>query len=138
MKFESIKDLKDHIKKRVGEQTRQYIDNVIVPDLVKIFQNRVPIDSEFLKSQIKGKSRKQGNAYAVKLYIQDSKHPNGGINTNLLGLILNVGLREKKNGNIIELKRSKSQPQNPAGSPTEDWWQQAISDCYIYAKAKGL
>lgn len=51
-----------------------------------------------------------------------------------LGTVLELGKYWDKKGQEKMLKRTKSQPRNPAGSLTKNWWKQFIQDAHKYVK----
>ena len=60
----------------------------------------------------------------LEVRIEPTMHSTAKQRSDMLGFILNVGIRP--DGKMI--LRSKAQPKNPEKSPTANWWNQAIDD----------
>ena len=105
-------------------------------DLLRMMQQRVPIDTETLKDNgLKVTVQETANDLVFDCFVDAVTLSYGGrksIKADFLGLILDVGVRQ----NAI-LNRSRSQPANPRGSPTAGWFtQDFVEDVEKYLRRK--
>lgn len=102
---------------------REFADN-FVEDLtqkcLQILKDRVPIDTGALRDDgITGIHYKDGDNFVIDLSVNNLTHPSSStLRMGTLGIILNLS----------DKRRSRSQPENPAGSTTAGWWDEAIDD----------
>lgn len=108
---------------KVLDSVVEHILEKLQPRIVQIFRDRVPIDTHYLQESIQGTLVKNGIDSVLTIRIKESSHPESGINTALLGMILNVGIKKGK-----LLLRTQTQKSNPRKTPTADWWVQAVRD----------
>lgn len=112
-------------QKQVDDLAEKYIEN-LKKQVVKIIKKRVPIDTEELKDEgISAISYKEGKTYVIDVFVNDLPHSGSRLTMKALGLILNVK----------DLRRSRSQASNPAGSTTAGWWLEAVEDIKVLLKA---
>jgi len=103
----------------------------IKPEIIQIFQNRAPVDTGLLKSSIVGEIKKERSGEHVLLIkVKKKSYSSGSTNTRDVALKLEIGLSPY--GKLY--LRSKSQPSNPAKTPTKEWFKQAIADTKKYLR----
>lgn len=126
----------NRIEKKFVNKLNKAIDrlsNGIKKDLFKMIQKRVPIDTETLKDEgITIESYENQNGLTIDVFVNDLQLDYGrqSIKASVLGLILDVGVSRGK-----DLMRTRSQPRNPARTPTQGWFtEDFIKDVELYLK----
>lgn len=103
----------------------------IKKDVIELAKLRVPIDTElFRDTGFTITSTKSGDNYEILLFVNDNTlaYDKSSVRASMLGMILNIGVRGGK-----VLARTRSQPQNSAGSPTQGWFtKDLLNDITLY------
>lgn len=128
----------DRIEKRFTDKLNKAIDRLtkgIKKDLFKLIEKRIPIDTETLKNEgITIENYENQNGIVIDVFVNDLQLDYGrqSIKASVLGMILDIGVRRGR-----DLLRTRSQPKNPARTPTQGWFtEDFLNDVKDYLKKK--
>lgn len=130
-----IDSILNRYKERIFD-LRVKLGEGIERDLRGLIEKRVPIDTETLKKEgITVVSNPNNEGLVIDIFVNNLSLDYGrkSIRAKALGMILDIGLSRQNKA----LKRTQSQPKNPAGSPTEGWFTvDFYNDVQDYLKRK--
>lgn len=100
---------------------REKLAKGISKDIRKMLERRVPIDTRQLQQEgLSVEYRIEGDSIVIDAFVNGLSLDYSGrnqIRADVLGLILDIGVRGRR-----QLRRSRSQPLNPARTPTQGWF----------------
>jgi hypothetical protein len=123
-------DLNSLLSPQIKDLKRKLAEG-ISSDLRKMLMDRVPIDTRTLQQEgLTVEHYERGNEIIIDCFVNglDLTHGRQSIKAEVLGLILNIGIRNGKS-----LLRTQSQPKNPARTQTKGWFSNDfINDVKLY------
>ncbi|HEY9886011.1 MAG TPA: hypothetical protein V6C96_02000 [Vampirovibrionales bacterium] len=105
------------------QKGRERLAKGIVNDIRGMLEKRVPVDTRELQEEgLSVEYRVENNQIIIDAFVNSLQLTYSGrtqVRADALGLILDIGF-----ANGRELRRTRSQPRNPARTPTQGWFSE--------------